>query len=119
MAVAGCRSAKQVATRSAVGYGDVVGALRHVHVVDGVQRGVVALLAAEQFQRAVGDDLVGVHVGRGAGAALDDVDDELVVQFAAGDFLAGRDDGVGASRTSWPSSLVRQRCRLFDHGQRA
>ena len=59
---------------------DVVGALRRVDVVVRVQRRVVALRVPHHLQRAVGDHLVGVHVGRGAGAALDDVDDELVVQ---------------------------------------
>ena len=51
---------------------DVVGRLRAVHVVVGMAVGVLARLAPEQLQRAVGDHLVHVHVGRGAGAALDD-----------------------------------------------
>ena len=42
-----------------------------------VQHVVAALLDAQMLERAVGDHLVGVHVGRGAGAALDHVDDEL------------------------------------------
>ena len=36
-----------------------------------------------QFERAIGDDLVRVHVRRGAGAPLDRVDDELGVSFPA------------------------------------
>src|SRR6202034_749348 len=41
------------------------------------------------------DDLVGVHVGRGAGTRLVDVDGELVVVFAGGDLARGQDDGLG------------------------
>jgi hypothetical protein len=48
---------------------------------------------AQLFQREVADDLVGVHVGRGAGPALDDVDHELVEQLAFDEVLAGQDDG--------------------------
>ncbi len=82
---------------------DVVGALAHVDVFVGWQEMIVALGPAQQFQRAVGDDLVGVHVGRGAGAALDHVDHELVVQPARPDFLGGGDDGVGPRLVQKPS----------------
>ncbi len=58
---------------------DVVGGLAEVDVLVGVQVPVLAPGVAQQLQRPVGDDLVGVHVGRGAGTALNDVDDELVV----------------------------------------
>ncbi len=49
----------------------------------------------------VGDDLIGVHVGGGAGAGLVDVDGEVLGEAAeggeaVGDFAAGFDDGVGA-----------------------
>ena len=49
---------------------------------------------AEDYQGTVGDNFVGVHVGRGARPALDHVHQELVVQFAADDFVAGGADGV-------------------------
>ena len=41
----------------------VVGRLRHVHVVVGVQVLVFALLVTHGLQRDVGDDFVGIHVG--------------------------------------------------------
>ena len=77
----------------------VVGRLRHVDVVVGVERRVVALRPPHELERDVGDDLVGVHVGRGAGAALDGVDHELVVKAPVlRDQIAGAVDGVGLCR---------------------
>ena len=57
----------------------VVGRLRHVEVIVRLDDLVVALLVPGQLERDVGHHLVGVHVGRGAGAALVPVDLELVV----------------------------------------
>ena len=69
--------------------------------------GVLPALVAEKFERPVGDHLVGVHVGRGAGAALDHIDDELFVQRAGADFLTGLDDGLSAvCWSSRPSSRL-------------
>ena len=56
---------------------------------------VLALLVPHEFQGAVGDDLVGVHVHRGAGAALHHIYRELVPQFTGHNFLAGRHNGIG------------------------
>ena len=46
----------------------VVTALRLVHVIVGMDRGLAAQLSAQQLDGSVGDDLVGVHVGLRAGA---------------------------------------------------
>jgi hypothetical protein len=51
---------------------------------------------AQLLKREVADHLVGVHVGRGAGAALDHVDHEFVEQLASDEVVAGQDDGGGA-----------------------
>jgi hypothetical protein len=72
---------------------DVIGALPGVDVVQRVQPGVVTARVPEQFQRPVGDHLVGVHVRGGARAALDDIDGELPMQRAAADVRAGLYDG--------------------------
>ena len=56
---------------------------------------VLSLVVAHEFQGAVGDDLVGVHVDGGSCPALHHVDRELVVEFPIHNFLAGCDDGVG------------------------
>ena len=93
---------------------DVVGRLAHVHVAVGVNPGVLALAEPEELERTVGDDLVGVHVRRGAGAALDDVDDELVQQAALFDVLAGLPDGVLLHRVDQAQIEVGQYCGVFD-----
>ena len=67
---------------------DVVGRLAQVHVFIGVKPFVVAALVAEDFQRAIGDDLVRIHVRRRAGATLDDVHHELFVPPPVHDLLA-------------------------------
>ena len=56
---------------------------------------VLALLVPHEFQGAIGDDLVGVHVHRGAGAALHHIYRELVPQFTGHNFLAGCHNGIG------------------------
>jgi len=55
----------------------------------------VADLAAHEFGGAVGDDLVRVHIRRGPGAGLEDIDRELVVVFASDDLVGGLDDRLG------------------------
>ena len=73
----------------------VVGALPHVHVVVGMDRLLrVEAIAAGQLDRPIGDHLVDVHVRRGAGAGLVDVDRELVVELALGDFAGSGKQGL-------------------------
>jgi hypothetical protein len=69
---------------------DVVGGLRQVDVVVGMQVFVLSLFVAHQLQSAVGDHLVGVHVGGGAGTPLDHVDGELVVPLSGDHLVASR-----------------------------
>ncbi len=83
-------------------------------MIVGVDELVFALPVAEAFQRQVGDDLVGIHVGRGAGAALDEVGDELVDHLAGDQPVTGADDGIGDPRIEDPEVAVGQRRRLLD-----
>ena len=77
------------------GGGDhVVGGLRHIYMVIGMNDGVVAFFAAQNLDGTVGDHFVGVHVERGAGAALDTVGDKGIVQLAGQDLVTGLYDGV-------------------------
>ena len=70
------------------------------------------------FKRHVGDDFVGVHVGRGAGAALQHVDHEMLVTIAGDDAIAGRDDGGGDVGLERAEIAVGHGAGLLDHGQR-
>ena len=49
---------------------------------------------AHDFEGAVGNHLIGVHVGGSTGAALDHVGGELVVELAVEDFAAGPGDSL-------------------------
>merc|ERR1719450_387055 len=57
----------------------VVTALALVDVVVGVDWGLAAQLAPQQLDGPVGDDLVGVHIGLGAGASLPDDQGEVII----------------------------------------
>ena len=79
----------------AAGGEHVVCGLAEIHMVVGVYNRVVALFAAQDFNCAVGDYLVCVHVQGCAGTALDGVYDKLAVKLAGDDFVAGFYDGIG------------------------
>ncbi len=57
---------------------NVVCGLCHVDVVIRVDNGIITLGAAQDFDGAVCDDFVCVHISTRSGAALDAVNDELV-----------------------------------------
>ncbi|MNC43700.1 hypothetical protein D3C75_925750 [compost metagenome] len=78
---------------------------------------VLALGVAHGFQGDVGDHLVGVHVGRGAGPALDHVDHELLVEIAADDPCAGFADRRVLGRAEVAQLAVGVGGCLLDHGQ--
>ena len=78
---------------------DVVRALAHVDVVVRVHA-----LAGERR-----DHLVRVHVRRGAGAGLEDVDRELVVELAVRDAVAGGGDPLGLVGVEQPELGVHAR----------
>src|SRR2546427_4988106 len=65
----------------------VVGGLRHVDVVVGMNGLFAAHDAAGNFDGAIGDDFVDVHVGLRAAAGLPDAKREVVVEFAFDDFI--------------------------------
>ena len=72
---------------------DVVAGLAEVDVIVGVD--LLRLILADELARAVGDNLVRVHVGRGARSCLERVDHEVRVVLAIDDFLRGFDDRRG------------------------
>ena len=94
----------------------IVGGLAAVDVVVGVDQRIIALFAAQDLDGAVGDDLVGVHIGAGARAALDGIDDELIVQPARDDLIARLLDGAGHLLPDGAGGQVGARAGLFDPG---
>ena len=72
----------------------VVGRSRHVDMVVGVDGLLGALGAAQHLDGAVGDDLVGVHVGLGAGARLPDDQRKVVEQLERCNLGGGFLDGL-------------------------
>ena len=72
----------------------VVRRLAHVAVVVGVNRGLGPHHAAQNFNRAVRDDLVRVHVRLGTGTCLPNNQREVVIEFAVDHFLRGLADRV-------------------------
>src|SRR5437867_1171616 len=97
---------------------DVVAGLASVDVVVWVD-GFVASLAAAQFDGTVGDDLVGVHVGRGPGAGLENIHDELRIELAINHFLGGFLDWGGKLSREQAEKLVGGRGMLFNQAQGA
>ena len=55
---------------------------------------IFALAVPQELKGAVGDHLVGIHIGRCPRAALNAVNGELIVQFALDDLIASRADGI-------------------------
>ena len=97
---------------------DVVGALRPVDVVVGVAVIVVPTRMAEQFERAIGDDLVGVHVGRRARTALDHVDEKVLVMPAVLHLARGANDGISDRGFEQAEVAIGEGRRLLHLGER-
>src|SRR5260370_41607299 len=67
----------------------VVGGLRHVHIIIWMNRFLAAHFAASNFDGAVGDDFVDVHVGLRAAAGMPDAQREVLVELSGDDFVGG------------------------------
>ena len=96
----------------------VVGGLRQVDVRVGRETLIVAARRPHQLERAVGDDLVDVHVGRRARPTLDHVHAEVIVVHALPDLAARRDDRIGALRVEDAELLVRLGRGFLHRGER-
>ena len=96
----------------------VVGRLAQVAVVVGMDRRFGTRLAAQPPDGEVGNDLVGVHVGLGAGAGLPDYQRKVVVKSAVDDFLRRRDNGRADFFIEQPLGHVDAGRAAFDNRQR-
>ena len=64
-----------------------------VQVVVRAQGFIIAQRPAQQLQGPIGQHFVDVHVGRGAGAALQGVDNDVPIELSVDHLPAGRLDG--------------------------
>src|SRR4029077_11338732 len=76
----------------------VVAALPHVYVVVRPHRLLAAQHATQKLDRAVGQDLVDVHVALGARTGLPDIERELVIKLARYRLVGRLDDRFGTPR---------------------
>ena len=97
---------------------DVITGLAAVDVVIGMH-GFITAFAAEDFNRAIGDDLVGIHVRGSAGAGLENIHDKLVVPFAVNHFLRSVLDGLGDLRWHITKPRIGGGGVLLDQAERA
>jgi hypothetical protein len=84
----------------------VVRRLAHVDVIVRVDATIAAPRLAQPFARAIREHLVRVHVVRGAGAGLVDIDHELIAQLAGEDLVRRRENRVGHVARQAPESGV-------------
>ncbi len=97
----------------------VVGGLRHVHIVIGVNRFLAAHDAAGNFDGAIGDDFVDVHVGLRAAAGLPDAKREVLVELSGDDFISGQRDQRGFFHRKLAETLVHERTGFFEDAEGA
>ena len=75
--------------------------------------------AARDFDGAVGDDFVDVHVGLRAAARLPDAQRELVVQLAGDHFVGGLHDQLGFLGGKFAEILIHQRAGFLQNAEGA
>ena len=68
--------------------------LVQVHMVQGIDAGILARHAAQQLLCPVGENLVHVHVGGGSGPALQGIHNKRFAQTARGHLAAGLGNGL-------------------------
>ncbi len=97
----------------------VVRRLRHVDVIVGMDRLFRSHLAAGNFDGAVGDDLVHIHVGLGAAAGLPDAQRELIVELAGDHFVGGLHDQLCFVCGKFAEILIHQRAGFLENAEGA
>src|SRR4030095_8327652 len=96
------------------GWEHVIGRLSHVDVIVRVHDAVSAACSTEQLGGTVGDHLVCIHVVRGAGAGLIDIDHELIAEATAENLVGGLYYRVPHAPCESPKRDVRLRRGLLD-----
>src|ERR1700722_7777223 len=97
----------------------IVGRLRHVDVIIGMNWLLRSQRAARQFNGAVRNHLIDVHVGLGAAAGLPDAQGKLVVKFAGNHFVGGLRDEPGFVGRKLAQILIHQRAGFLEDAKGA
>ncbi len=97
----------------------VVGRLRHIYVVIGVNGLLAAHFAAGDFDGAIRDHLVDVHVGLRAAAGLVDAQRKMVVELAGDDFVGGLRDERGLFGRKLAEILIYERGGFLEDAEGA
>ena len=95
----------------------IVGGLAPVHIIIGMDEGIIAFFASQNLDGDVSNHFIGIHVERGTGSALDGVQDELVQVFPFQELIAGCHDGVCCSRLQCASPPIGHRTGFLDVSQ--
>ena len=74
---------------------------------------VLAFAVTEDFQRAVSDDLVRIHVGRSPCPTLNHVDGEMFMPFPRDDFVTSRNDRSSPLRLQHRQLAIGTRSGFF------
>jgi len=97
----------------------VIGGLAAVHMIIRMDRIFGPNHAAENFDRLIRDDFVGVHIGLRARTCLPDGEREVIVELAFGHIRRGLDNRVFDFGVEIVGLKIRNRGRAFDDAQRA
>ena len=97
---------------------NIVGRLSQIDVVIGVHYARTQV-STQELGSHVGDDLVGVGVGRCTGPGLKNIQDEVMVMLAVDDFLGGFADSVPNFLIQHTQSHIGLGGSLLDQTQRA
>ena len=77
---------------------------------------IIPLLPPEDLNGTVCDDLIRIHIDGGAGAALNRVDDELVVQLAFDNLITGSNNRICTLSVQNRRLGIRDCAGFFDLG---
>src|SRR5260370_39651575 len=97
----------------------VIGGLRHVHIIIGVDGLLAAHDAVGNFDGAIGNHFVDVHVGLRAAAAFPDPKREVLVELSGDDFISGQRDQRGFFHRKLAETLVHERTGFFEDAEGA
>lgn len=95
----------------------VIRRLGHVHMIIRVHGILASALTPRAFNRAIGNDLVGIHVGLGARTGLPNAQGEMSVQFSGDDFIRGGGDQASLVFRQLPEVLIDERAGFFEQAE--